>query len=250
MCTGECLLGLPLAFVPSIIWLVFFAFQKKHREKFRNLMEIFAWGILIAIPVALVEGMADFTLSEYYAASAALFAAFSFIGVAFVEEFGKYAVVRFKAMKRYFFDEPQDAVIYMVAAALGFAGIENMFYAHRFAENFPELFSTIAFRGISATFLHVAASGTVGYFIALSMEHKKEGKKFLFTGLALATLLHGIYNSFIMDIVKQVEQGEGTGSSLNLFLLSSLLIISGIVVIVSLNKLASSKFSVSNKEDV
>ena len=240
MCTGECLIGLPIAFLPSIIWLMFFVFQDKHREKVRNLIEIFIWGVLIAIPVAFVERIAGFTFYDYYLASAILFTTFSFVGIAFVEEFGKYIVVRFKAMGKDFFDEPQDAIIYMAASALGFAAIENVVYVLDSAQNFGNLLGLVALRGITSNFLHVAASATLGYFLALSIENKKEGKKFLFTGLALATLLHGIFNGFIMDII---EQGEGTGSVLNVFLLSSLLIVSGIVVVVGLNRLANDRFS-------
>jgi len=250
MCTSECLIGLPIAFIPSAIWLMFFVFQDKHREKFRNLLEIFIWGMLIAIPVAFVERMAGFAFNEYYLASAAMFTVFSFLGIAFVEEFGKYVVVRFKAIGKNFFDEPQDAIIYMAASALGFAAIENVVYVLDAAENLGDLLGLVAVRGISSNFLHVAASSTLGYFLALSIENKYEGKKFLFTGLILATLLHGIFNGFIINIGKQIQQGEQVGSMLGVFLLSSLLIVSGIVVIAGLNKLANARFSpVKERED-
>lgn len=248
MCADGCLIWLPLAFVPSIIWLVFFAFQDKHREKFRNLIEIFVWGMLIALPIAFVQRMAGSVFYEYYLASAAAFAVFSFLAVAFVEEVGKYIVVRFKAMTRVFFDEPQDAIIYMITSALGFAAIENMSYAFQFSQNFGDVFKIVAFRGISSTFLHVAASGVLGYFLALSLENKKEGKRFLLIGIGLATLLHGIYNSFIMKIGSHVSQGEGIGSALDVLMLSSLLIISGIIVITGLNKLANIKFSSTSEK--
>lgn len=234
-CTGSCLIYVPLAIMPSILWLMFFVAQKKHKEKTKNLLSVALWGVIVALPVVAVERL---TFDLFFAPIAASIAAsefiYTFFTISAIEEFAKFFVVRFKAMPRKFFDEPQDAVIYMITVALGFAAIENMAYVLNFATSSAELLQITAFRGITATFLHVVASGALGYFLALSLSIPHERKKFLYTGIAFAILLHSIYNYFIIKLETQ--------AGFQVLILSSLLIISGVVVMVGLKKLANKYF--------
>ncbi len=133
-----------------------------------------------------------------------------FVGIAFVEEFLKYLVVKEKVLKNSEFDEPVDAMIYMIIAALGFAAAENILVlfslspSHILRDVF-EAFTLSVIRFWGATFLHALCSGALGYFLALSIYNQKSpnfGKKnlLLIGGLSLATLLHGIYNFSIMEL--------------------------------------------------
>jgi len=153
-----------------------------------------------------------------------------------------------KAMPYAFFDEPQDAIIYMITAALGFAGIENVVYALNHATSPDTVLGMTVFRGISANFLHVVASGFLGYFLALSLEYTEEKRKFLYTGIAGAVLLHGTFNNFIMKLggliadsgcsrLLNVGASAGTKCPEELFgisLIGTLLLISGIIILTGL----------------
>ena len=242
-CSGLCMLALPLSVVPSILWLLFFARQDRHREKSKDVVKVFLWGVIIALPVVLVEvGFQEYVFAPF---ATLVFSelAYSFIGISFVEELAKYLVVRFRAMPYKFFDEPQDAMVYMIASALGFSAIENFVYALNFATSATEVLQISMFRGISATFLHVVASGTFGYFIALSLESPRERKKFFLIGLALATILHGVYNNFLMDIGHKILNTQSTGGLFGILTIATLLIISGIIIIIGINKLTRIRFS-------
>lgn len=242
-CSGTCLLAIPLSIVPSILWLLFFMHQDRHRERMKNILNIFMWGVIIALPVVIIEvGIQDYVFAPL-AALALAAASYTFLGVAFIEELAKYFVVRFKAMGKKFFDEPQDAMVYMIAAALGFSAIENLVYALDFSTTAAEVINISIFRGITATFLHVVASGALGYFIALSLETPSEKRKFFFSGLVFATLLHGVYNNFIIDLEEKILHTSTTGGLFGIFVIATLLIISGIIILVGLNRLVKIRFN-------
>lgn len=246
----------PIAVVPSLIWLLFFVLQKKHKEKLKDIAKVFLWGISIALPVAILEEYGRGLLVEF--ASHLFITPFlmGFVVVSFVEEYAKYIVVRTKAMPYAFFDEPQDAIIYMITAALGFAGIENVVYALNHATSPDMVLGLTVFRGITANFLHVVASGFLGYFLALSLEYPKERRKFLYTGIAGAVLLHGIFNNFIMNLggliadsgcSRLLNAGASAGTKcpeelFGISLVGMLLLISGIIILMGLYKLAHMQF--------
>ena len=118
-----------------------------------------------------------------------------------IEEILKYLVVKIN-LKNSELDEPIDIMLYMIIAGLGFAAFENILIligAHPLF-TLPDIFILTFFRFITATFLHALCSGVIGYFWALSFYQTKQKKKLFFTGLILASLLHGFYNFAIIVI--------------------------------------------------
>ena len=106
-------------------------------------------------------------------------------------------VVKIKVISHAEFDEPIDAMLYMIIAALGFSAMENILALFPFKET-VELFSASWVRFISATFLHALTSALIGYFMALSFFNAKNRLKLISMGLILAVILHGLYNFLIM----------------------------------------------------
>lgn len=211
-CSSSCLWIFALSFVPSLLWLVLFWLQDKHPEPKRLILHTFFWGMLVAIPVIVLEGVAHVFARPMLEAIGVAWI-YGFAGVALVEEAAKYAVVRIKALPLRDFNEPQDAVLYMVAAALGFAAVENFSFALEayHTEGLYSSFMALGVRTITSTLLHVVASGLVGVLLAISYFPvlRAAGRTLpewesppipLLQGLALATLLHGFYNYFIMEI--------------------------------------------------
>ena len=54
-------------------------------------------------------------------------------------------------------------------------------------------------RFLGATVLHVVASGSIGVCLAFAFYKKKYRKRSLITGLFLATILHTLFNLFIIN---------------------------------------------------
>ncbi len=198
--------------LPSLVWLLFYLRKDVHPEPKRMILRVFFWGMLAALPAILIElGISDFL--NKFAPSLIIKIVYWFLGVAFVEEFLKYLVVREKVLKNPEFDEPVDAMIYMIIAALGFAALENILIflsPDVFFLSLNETLILVIFRFISATFLHALCSAIVGYFLALSFFYpvrnnisngveKKGGLKSITMGLGISTFLHGLYNFSIME---------------------------------------------------
>ena len=192
--------------LPSIIWLLFYLRKDVHPEPKSEVIKIFFWGMLIAIPAVFLE-MGIFQafgkLGEFFHWSHFLIAIFNiFIGVALIEEVLKYLVVREGILKNPEFDEPIDLVLYMIIAALGFAALENILILFRLgpAFLFSQALEISALRFLGATFLHALCSGTLGFFLAISFFETSKRRQFFSLGLGISIVLHGFYNFSILKI--------------------------------------------------
>ena len=156
---------------PSIVWLWFFLKKDKHPESKRMILRTFFYGMLATVPTALIE-LGFFETVKTFPIPSLLFAIlYALVGIGFVEEILKYLVVKKTVLNHREFDEPVDAMIYMIVAALGFAALENLLILLPMIANFQFFDAAFVsiFRFVGATFLHALASGLVGYFLALSL---------------------------------------------------------------------------------
>lgn len=123
------------------------------------------------------------------------------------EEIFKYAAAWWQGLSKKDADEPIDAVIYMITAALGFAALENALFLWNIIDVglLPQSLITSNTRFLGATLLHVASSAIVGICLGLSY-YKTAGIKkiFLFTGLSVAILLHALFNLFIIKFESNI----------------------------------------------
>jgi protease PrsW len=188
---------------PSLIWLLFYLRKDTLPESNLHILEVFLLGILSALLTALIElGIClelNLSASPSFSSMGGIFI-FFLLGVAFPEELMKYLVVRFKVLKSAAFDEPVDAMLYMIIASLGFAAAENILLLSPLRE-IIELFAASWLRFIGATFLHALCGGIVGYYLALSCLHSKRRFQLLVKGLAIAVFLHALFN-FLIIITK------------------------------------------------
>ena len=191
------LLAIALATVlPAIIWLVFFAREDVHPEPKRIIAFTFGIGVLSALPTLLVQIIFKDTIGE----NAGII--FIFLGLATIEEVFKFLAAWYAVSGSRYFDEPIDAMIYMIAAASGFATIENILIALGSIESLtlPALYETgnvLLLRFIGATLLHILASGIVGYYWAKSIAARHDHRGLLVYGIIMATLVHTVFNYLI-----------------------------------------------------
>ena len=189
-----------LGFLPSIVWLLFYLKKDLHPEPKRMLTKVFGWGMLSAIPTLLISlGTQSFweRFDIFIPVTIATFFNI-FIGVALIEELLKYLIIQGEVLKNKEFDEPVDAMIYMIVAALGFAAAENVLYLLPCSVVGEAFFIAIG-RFLGATCLHALCSAIVGYFLALAYFKKEKRKKLIFLGLGISTVLHGLYNFSIIE---------------------------------------------------
>ncbi|MEK7188058.1 MAG: PrsW family glutamic-type intramembrane protease [Patescibacteria group bacterium] len=188
---------LVLSLLPGFVWLTFFWEEEDAHPEPRNLIAlVFISGMISAIIVALV-GKA---ITEYYFATIAEPSFLYILITASLEEIGKFLFIALFVSRLRAFDEPVDAMVYMVVGALGFATLENIAYLSKEAEvsNMLGNVAQIAsLRFVGSTLLHALCSGTLGYFWALSIRHFRH-PSYLILGVTLAITLHTYFNYLII----------------------------------------------------
>ena len=115
-----------LAVLPSLIWLFFYLKEDLHPEPRLWLFVIFLMGVALAPFVIFIE-MAIGKILNFWAVVPFESGILMFVIAPLVEEAAKYGVVHLSLNKNSVLDEPDDGMIYVIVAALGFAAIENVF---------------------------------------------------------------------------------------------------------------------------
>jgi len=186
--------------LPAILWLWFWLKEdSKKPEPTGLIMLSFVAGMVAVVIVFPLEKLA-FSFFPEGPTLIVIWAA--------IEEIVKFIAIGFVALKSRYFDEPVDALIYMITVALGFAALENsLFLLGPLLEG--EVITGILtgnLRYIGATLLHVATSSTIGLALGLSF-YKHRAIKLLsgFVGLVGAIVLHSLFNFFIIN-----NNGEDT----------------------------------------
>ncbi len=191
-----------LGFLPPFLWLWFWVRGDAHPEPKKELVLVFLAGMVgVILAVILNKGFFNISLNlqYFFGYDSVTFQIVNVFCFAFVEEIAKLAAAFFMALKSKYFDEPVDAIIYMVTAALGFAALENTFFiADSLKAGIDQSIIVSSFRFANAVLLHVAASGIIGAGFAFSFFHKERRIKELIFAIIVATLLHSLYNLFIM----------------------------------------------------
>lgn len=187
---GFALLG---GILPTFVWLWFWLREdQKHPEPWHLIIASFLLGAL-AVPFAVpFERM----IQSHITALPILFFLW-----AIVEELLKYLAAFIGGMHTQAEDEPIDAMIYLITAALGFAAAENTFFVLEplmTGDIFTGLI-TANVRFVGTTLLHVLTSATVGMAVAFSFyKCRSVQTKHLVSGLVGAIALHALFNFLII----------------------------------------------------
>lgn len=189
-----------IAIAPVAALFVFFYARDRHqREPFSTLLKTYCLGLLVFVPAAVTSlclerltGWRSSTPNLLHGFLGALFI------VGFVEEGCKFIVVRFYAYHKREFDEPYDGIMYSVAAALGFATVENVLYVLSQGAGAGVLRALLAVPG------HAFDGVLMGYFLGLAKFQKTDARGNWFSGLGfgLAVLAHGIYDFIVFSLDK------------------------------------------------
>lgn len=196
-----------LSIVPGFVWLLFFLHEDWRHPEPRSLVALsFLGGMVMTLFVILVQRMMHQALfccdiTELLFSEALSWNQVNFLIVfAAVEEIAKFAVVWFLIRPRKAFDEPLDAMIYMIVAGLGFAVVENVLYASALVKgtlSAGDPAQVLLLRATGSTLLHALTSAVIGYYWALEI-FRKRVKRYIPEGIAVAILLHAVFNYLII----------------------------------------------------
>jgi RsiW-degrading membrane proteinase PrsW (M82 family) len=182
-----------MGFAPGLFWLWYFRRKDDLEPEPRAmLLRVFALGCVAALIVLLLRPAYEVILPTSSTAWRVLIDAF--IVTALFEELAKLLAFLAGAYFHHEFDEPLDGVIYGIAAALGFASVENVVYL--FLRDDPSL---VVLRAFTATLGHVAFTGSIGFFFGLAKfsEGVFRQTRLMLIGLGIGVLFHGAYDVFL-----------------------------------------------------
>lgn len=200
--------------LPALIWLFFWLKEDElHPEPRKMIFKTFFYGML-SVPIVLVIQLllnkfifGDIDINEIFKNSTTfpLIGIFMILSWAATEEIFKYIAALKGGLSSKEHDEPLDDLIYMITAALGFAALENAFFLFAPLINGDTELAIITgnMRFIGATLLHVSTASIIGAFRAFC--HFKKGhiqKRYILSGVILATALHTAFNLFIINEVE------------------------------------------------
>lgn len=201
---GHALLLVLAGFVPSLAWLIYYLKKDCHPEPKSLIARAMAGGIIVA-PLAVIAQLAfsrwaAWNWPGYDPARSASF----FFWAALVEEYVKYLAVKLTVLHNPEFDEPTDAMVYMISAALGFAAIENILVLYNVVpDGVGATLRIWVLRFAGATLLHTIASAIFGYALALAWFHRRHSRKLIAAGLALATFAHFVFNVSLLSVTSR-----------------------------------------------
>ena len=188
---------------PALLWLAYWLREdRRHPEPKKMIFLTFVGGIL-AVPLVLpFEKFACAYFNKICSGGTENVGLLVLALWAATEEIFKFIAAYFIALRSKYMDEPIDAVIYMITAALGFAALENTFFilgplldGHLF-----EGLITGNLRFIGASLLHTVSSAAVG--VAIAFSYYKQARlrhDYLIFGIATAIVLHTVFNFFIIQ---------------------------------------------------
>jgi RsiW-degrading membrane proteinase PrsW (M82 family) len=190
--TGTSLLlaGIVMALVPSAIWLVFFYRQDRlEPEPKVYVLEVFLLGALLAsaLGIPLVRDL--FRVQGWLGQSTLTNVLGSILVIGFVQEFLKYAAVRYSIYLSTEFDERVDGVVYGTAAGLGFATMLNINYV---VSNAGVDLRMGMIRIAITALAQASFAGISGYFLGRA-KFEEEPVWWLPLGVTIAAVLNGLF---------------------------------------------------------
>lgn len=180
-----------LSIAPGIFILWYVYNKDKYEKEPKSLViKTFFIGALFTIPAGLLENAISSITGIKMEGNLLQGFIGAFFFVAPIEEYTKYLAIRVKAYRSDEMNEVMDGIVYGVAAAMGFATLENIGYVFQYG---------IA-TGVMRAFLSVPGHGIegaiIGYYMAIGKMYPKFRRKYVLTGLAIAIFFHGAFDFF------------------------------------------------------
>lgn len=179
---------LTAAVAPGIALLSYFYLKDRYdTEPISVVIKLFCFGVLLVFPVMVLQHAFMEVLGHHPFL-------FSFVLTAGFEEFFKWFLVYFLVFNRSSFDEPYDGIVYAVSVSLGFATLENVFYAFLHQTSF----STLLMRALLPVSGHAIFGVLMGYHLGKAKFFPHMKRKYLLLSLFVPMLWHGVFDYILL----------------------------------------------------
>nr|CAA9219455.1 hypothetical protein AVDCRST_MAG63-400 [uncultured Armatimonadetes bacterium] len=196
--TGRLLAGVLLAVVPALIWLTAFYRQDKFEpEPKKFVLGVFLLGALLAQAVGQPLIRSLFRVDNWFGAHPAVQVITTVLIVGIIQEFLKYAAVRYTVFDSPEYDQRVDGIIYGASAGLGYATVVNILYV---VERQGVDLAVGAINVAVATLAHASFAGLMGYFLGRA-KFDSMGPFWLPIGLLISATLNGVVTYLLGQVV-------------------------------------------------
>ena len=199
------LLGLTI--MPVFLLMLFIYFQDKfQKEPIKTLVKAFFGGMLAIAFTLVLDFFIGLTFGRVPILSDTVFYD-AFLSAGIPEELCKFLIFMIFIWRDKNFDEYFDGIVYACFIGLGFACLENIMYV--FDATIVSLaggFVTSFFRALLSVPGHFLFGVILGYFLSMAKFRPEKKGKYIWTGLLLAMLAHGLFDWLLM-----VTDRLGTG---------------------------------------
>ncbi len=189
----------------SIWGVVLYGIIQPNQFSWRNVLTCVLFTIIIGIPILItLQRIPPFNLLYSMLEHGLPLRIIGFVlGVGLLEELCKGLPIQFLIMRNPQHRHPLTGAFYGAMSGLGFAIAEGVLYSFQYQLGLDTgyiglseyiVINTIRF--VSLPLFHAILAGIVGYFIGLAAINPSRKGAILFIGVAIAALLHGLYNSF------------------------------------------------------
>jgi RsiW-degrading membrane proteinase PrsW (M82 family) len=181
-----------IALAPVFLIALYVYFRDKYeKEPIGMLLKALLLGVVIPVPVIIVERFLSTIKPELIGFWPAFYDAF-FVA-SFTEELFKYIVLFLLVWKSSHFNEKFDGIVYAVFISLGFAGVENILYVFQYGEMTGYMRALVSVPG------HALFGVTMGFYFGMAKFYPQRRKELLIKALLYPILLHGIFDFILMS---------------------------------------------------
>lgn len=192
----EFLIIIAAALLPAILLWGYIWKMDRKKEPTSLLIKATCYGVLICLPVAMVESM----ISEVLFGEGGPTTLFgttvdAFMVAAIPEEAFKLFALHRILKNNPYFDEHFDGIVYAVCVGLGFAGLENILYLF---DNADDWLSVAFLRSLMAVPGHYAFAVLMGYYYSV-YHFVNRSRRTRAMILVAPVLAHGLYDALLMS---------------------------------------------------
>lgn len=186
---------IPIVFISTIIYII-----DTEKEPIPLLIRCFLWGMLIVLPVILIESVWQIIGSRLHLSGFYRSVYDAFVSAGFSEELFKFIATWHILRKTKYFDQFYDGIVYAVFVSMGFALVENILYVAEHG------MTTAVIRGLLSVPAHAFFGIFMGFHLSLWRIGKPAHKEAnLVLALLIPIAIHGLFDFFLMDLNLRIE---------------------------------------------
>ena len=181
-----------LSVAPAALLMFFVYHQDKYqKEPIKSLIKAFCAGMLSVVFTLITVKIIDYTIGLIPYFNQTVFYD-SFVTAGIPEELCKFLVFMIFIWRDKNFDEYFDGIVYASFISLGFASVENIMYV------LPGGLGVGIIRALLSIPGHFLFGVILGYFLSLAKFNGSKRGLYIFLGLLIAMIAHGLFDWLLM----------------------------------------------------